>query len=99
MRIALYKLVSPATQLSVPPPPPRYPFDIPSEAFSFELFKQAFAAVQASTVHLQVGPPVGLQPGAAWLWRLWHLWHLDDAIAASMYDHTSPLAVTLPCDY
>jgi hypothetical protein len=24
----------------------RYPFDIPTEAFSFNLFKQAFAAVQ-----------------------------------------------------
>jgi len=31
----------------------RYPFDIPSEAFSFLRFKQAFAAVQASIVHLQ----------------------------------------------
>lgn len=31
----------------------RYPFDIPTEAFSFELFLQAFAAVQASIVHLQ----------------------------------------------
>jgi len=32
----------------------RYPFDIPSEAFSFLRFKQAFAAIQASIVHLQV---------------------------------------------
>ena len=32
----------------------RYPFDLPSEAFSFDRFKQAFAAVQASIVHLQV---------------------------------------------
>lgn len=24
----------------------RYPFDIPTEAFSFDIFKQAFAAVQ-----------------------------------------------------
>lgn len=31
----------------------RYPFDLPTEAFSFRLFKQAFAAVQASIVHLQ----------------------------------------------
>lgn len=31
-----------------------YPFDIPTEAFSFQIFKQAFAAVQASVVHLQV---------------------------------------------
>ncbi|MEW5305765.1 MAG: hypothetical protein WDW36_008284 [Sanguina aurantia] len=31
----------------------KYPFDIPTEAFSFDLFKQAFAAVQASLVHLQ----------------------------------------------
>eukprot|EP00878_Enallax_costatus_P043003 GHUV01050569.1.p1 GENE.GHUV01050569.1~~GHUV01050569.1.p1 ORF type:complete len:113 (-),score=30.16 GHUV01050569.1:239-577(-) len=34
----------------------RYPFDIPTEAFSFKLFKQAFAAVQASIVHLQGVP-------------------------------------------
>lgn len=33
--------------------PCRYPFDIPSEAFPFLRFKQAFAAVQASIVHLQ----------------------------------------------
>lgn len=33
-----------------------YPFDIPTEAFKFELFKQAFAAVQASIVHLQGVP-------------------------------------------
>lgn len=31
-----------------------YPFDIPSEAFTFLRFKQAFAAIQASIVHLQV---------------------------------------------
>lgn len=31
----------------------QYPFDIPSEAFSFEIFKQAFTAVQACVVHLQ----------------------------------------------
>ena len=42
-----------------PPPPPgslfnKYPFDLPTEAFTFDVFKQAFAAVQASTVHLQV---------------------------------------------
>ena len=36
----------------------RYPFDIPTEAFSFKLFKQAFAAVQASVVHLQGVAPV-----------------------------------------
>eukprot|EP00243_Klebsormidium_subtile_P004495 TRINITY_DN18494_c0_g1_i1.p1 TRINITY_DN18494_c0_g1~~TRINITY_DN18494_c0_g1_i1.p1 ORF type:complete len:542 (+),score=174.02 TRINITY_DN18494_c0_g1_i1:279-1904(+) len=30
-----------------------YPFDIPTEAFTFQIFKQAFAAVQASVVHLQ----------------------------------------------
>jgi hypothetical protein len=34
----------------------KYPYDVPTEAFSFELFKQAFAAVQASVVHLQVQP-------------------------------------------
>ncbi|GFH13221.1 rubis-subs-bind domain-containing protein, partial [Haematococcus lacustris] len=32
----------------------RYPFDLPTETFSFERFKQAFAAVQASIVHLQL---------------------------------------------
>lgn len=32
----------------------QYPFDIPTEAFSFEIFKQAFAAVQSCVVHLQV---------------------------------------------
>ena len=31
-----------------------YPYDVPTEVFSFEVFKQAFAAVQASVVHLQV---------------------------------------------
>lgn len=31
----------------------KYPFDLPTEAFSFERFRQAFAAVQASVVHLQ----------------------------------------------
>jgi hypothetical protein len=36
-------------------PPHSYPFDIPSEAFTFLRFKQAFAAIQASVVHLQVG--------------------------------------------
>ncbi|KAF8059135.1 setd3 [Scenedesmus sp. PABB004] len=35
----------------------RYPFDIPTEAFPFVRFKQAFAAVQASIVHLQGVPP------------------------------------------
>lgn len=35
------------------PTPTRYPFDIPTEAFPFERFRQAFAAVQASVVHLQ----------------------------------------------
>ncbi|KAK9830198.1 hypothetical protein WJX72_010243 [[Myrmecia] bisecta] len=33
-----------------------YPYDIPTEAFSLELFTQAFAAVQASVVHLQGVP-------------------------------------------
>ena len=50
-----------------PPPPPhththrymsgslfsKYPFDVPSEQFSPELFRQAFAAVQSCVVHLQ----------------------------------------------
>ncbi|KAF3502685.1 hypothetical protein F2Q69_00044881 [Brassica cretica] len=31
----------------------QYPFDIPTEAFTFEIFKQAFAAVQSCVVHLQ----------------------------------------------
>ncbi|KAL1206031.1 Ribulose-1,5 bisphosphate carboxylase/oxygenase large subunit N-methyltransferase [Cardamine amara subsp. amara] len=31
----------------------QYPFDIPTEAFSFEIFKQAFAAIQSCVVHLQ----------------------------------------------
>jgi len=30
-----------------------YPYDIPTEAFSLQLFTQAFATVQASIVHLQ----------------------------------------------
>ncbi|KAG2424087.1 hypothetical protein HXX76_014763 [Chlamydomonas incerta] len=35
----------------------KYPFDLPTEAFTFDVFKQAFAAVQASIVHLQ-GVPI-----------------------------------------
>ncbi|XP_078434283.1 rubisco methyltransferase family protein [Wolffia australiana] len=31
----------------------QYPFDIPTEAFTFEIFKQAFVAVQSCVVHLQ----------------------------------------------
>ncbi|KAL6518741.1 hypothetical protein OROHE_017494 [Orobanche hederae] len=31
----------------------QYPYDIPTEAFSFEVFKQAFVAVQSCVVHLQ----------------------------------------------
>ncbi|XP_024387385.1 fructose-bisphosphate aldolase-lysine N-methyltransferase, chloroplastic [Physcomitrium patens] len=31
----------------------QYPFDLPTEAFSFEIFKQAFVAVQSCVVHLQ----------------------------------------------
>ncbi|OAY78829.1 Histone-lysine N-methyltransferase setd3 [Ananas comosus] len=31
----------------------QYPFDIPTEAFPFEIFKQAFVAVQSCIVHLQ----------------------------------------------
>lgn len=30
-----------------------YPFELPTEQFSFEVFKQAFAAIQGSVVHLQ----------------------------------------------
>jgi len=30
-----------------------YPYDIPTEAFSLQLFTQAFTTVQASIVHLQ----------------------------------------------
>lgn len=32
----------------------QYPYDIPTEAFPFEIFKQAFVAVQSCVVHLQV---------------------------------------------
>ncbi|GFR44785.1 hypothetical protein Agub_g6117, partial [Astrephomene gubernaculifera] len=35
----------------------KYPFNLPTETFTFEHFKQAFAAVQASIVHLQ-GVPI-----------------------------------------
>ncbi|KAG2486389.1 hypothetical protein HYH03_014967 [Edaphochlamys debaryana] len=35
----------------------KYPFEVPTEAFSFERFAQAFAAVQAALVHLQ-GVPI-----------------------------------------
>jgi len=35
----------------------QYPYDIPTEAFSFEIFKQAFAAIQSCVVHLQVKFP------------------------------------------
>lgn len=31
----------------------QYPYDIPTEAFQFEIFKQAFVAVQSCVVHLQ----------------------------------------------
>ncbi|KAJ7552901.1 hypothetical protein O6H91_06G075700 [Diphasiastrum complanatum] len=31
----------------------QYPYDIPTEAFSFKIFKQAFVAVQSCVVHLQ----------------------------------------------
>ncbi|KAL3526158.1 hypothetical protein ACH5RR_014530 [Cinchona calisaya] len=31
----------------------QYPYDIPTEAFAFEIFKQAFVAVQSCVVHLQ----------------------------------------------
>ncbi|GBG60037.1 hypothetical protein CBR_g368 [Chara braunii] len=31
----------------------KYPFDIPTEAFPFEIFRQAFVAVQSCVVHLQ----------------------------------------------
>lgn len=37
----------------------QYPFDVPTEAFPFEIFKQAFVAVQSCVVHLQGCP--GLQ--------------------------------------
>ena len=36
----------------------KYPFEVPSEQFSLELFTQAFAAIQSSVVHLQ-GVPLG----------------------------------------
>jgi hypothetical protein len=44
----------------------KYPFDLPTEAFSFDLFKQAFAAVQASIVHLQAR---GRRGGGLWQLR------------------------------
>ncbi|KAJ4822538.1 hypothetical protein Tsubulata_043422 [Turnera subulata] len=31
----------------------QYPYDIPTDAFSFEIFKQAFVAIQSCVVHLQ----------------------------------------------
>jgi hypothetical protein len=31
----------------------KYPYDVPTEAFSFTIFRQAFAAVQAAVVHLR----------------------------------------------
>ncbi|XP_010551929.1 PREDICTED: ribulose-1,5 bisphosphate carboxylase/oxygenase large subunit N-methyltransferase, chloroplastic [Tarenaya hassleriana] len=31
----------------------QYPYDIPTEAFTFEIFKQAFVAIQSCVVHLQ----------------------------------------------
>ncbi|KAH7296774.1 hypothetical protein KP509_26G038400 [Ceratopteris richardii] len=34
----------------------QYPFDIPTEAFTFDIFKQAFVAVQSCVVHLQNVP-------------------------------------------
>eukprot|EP01024_Parvocaulis_polyphysoides_P026998 TRINITY_DN24549_c0_g2_i4.p1 TRINITY_DN24549_c0_g2~~TRINITY_DN24549_c0_g2_i4.p1 ORF type:complete len:472 (-),score=56.62 TRINITY_DN24549_c0_g2_i4:330-1745(-) len=34
-----------------------YPYDVPTEQFPFEVFLQAFAAVQSSIVHLQNVPP------------------------------------------
>ncbi|KZV47565.1 hypothetical protein F511_32229 [Dorcoceras hygrometricum] len=34
-------------------PTKQYPYDIPTEAFTFEIFKQAFVAVQSCVVHLQ----------------------------------------------
>ncbi|GMI98154.1 SAFEGUARD1 [Hibiscus trionum] len=34
----------------------QYPYDIPTEAFTFEIFKQAFVAVQSCVVHLQKVP-------------------------------------------
>lgn len=35
----------------------QYPYDIPTEAFPFDIFKQAFVAVQSCVVHLQVCLP------------------------------------------
>ncbi|GLC60161.1 hypothetical protein PLESTB_001580500 [Pleodorina starrii] len=35
----------------------KYPFDLPTETFTFDRFQQAFAAVQAAIVHLQ-GVPI-----------------------------------------
>ncbi|KAI6680726.1 hypothetical protein NL676_034607 [Syzygium grande] len=35
----------------------QYPYDIPTEAFPFEIFKQAFVAIQSCVVHLQKVSP------------------------------------------
>ncbi|KAL6551426.1 hypothetical protein OROGR_007580 [Orobanche gracilis] len=42
----------------------QYPYDIPTEAFSFEIFKQAFVAVQSCVVHLQKVTMCGPQPNS-----------------------------------
>lgn len=44
----------------------QYPYDIPTEAFPFEIFKQAFVAVQSCVVHLQV-----ISRGFTWV--IYHL--------------------------
>ncbi|XP_015383128.1 ribulose-1,5 bisphosphate carboxylase/oxygenase large subunit N-methyltransferase, chloroplastic isoform X1 [Citrus sinensis] len=52
----------------------QYPYDIPTEAFTFEIFKQAFVAVQSCVVHLQrcgCTPQMGTESFAS------HLVHLQ----------------------
>ncbi|VAI28954.1 unnamed protein product [Triticum turgidum subsp. durum] len=52
----------------------QYPFDVPTEAFPFEIFKQAFVAVQSCVVHLQVICQAFICSSPTW--RLRHLIYL-----------------------
>lgn len=45
----------------------KYPYDVPTEAFSFTLFRQAFAAVQTAVVHLRQEVCCHVVFDAAWL--------------------------------
>ncbi len=66
---------TPRPPLALRPLPPgslfnKYPFDLPTETFTFERFQSAFAAVQASLVHLQVGAGIGKGAGGLRAWRM-----------------------------